>query len=280
MYNLLVQHMPWEGGTGTVSLDRLFEYTDDVLKDQFKKGDTVLFDKLKRIACLFMQEGRQNELARVGEITRIRSTASHVLIDYFFDLNIDPIPNQVIFANKADFDIQYDFEFNRTHWALKDMDLFRTLLRLSRPLRRKPRVFSIAENEVIQPRLVSAMMPFDVAFSSVYESIQSAAAGLRLSCRRGDEIWETPEIIQDIVNLIDRSFVVICNCTGRNANVFYEIGIAHTLEREVVLITQAEADIPFDLRHLRYIKYLDNDEGRQALEAALTERLGYLQQNL
>jgi hypothetical protein len=48
-----------------------------------------------------------------------------------------------------------------------------------------------------------------------------------------------------------RSRVVICDCTGRNPNVFYEIGIAHTLGREVILITQNPEDIPFDLRHLR-----------------------------
>ena len=99
-------------------------------------------------------------------------------------------------------------------------------------------------------------------------------------CSRADEIWENPAIIQDIVTLIDKSFVVVCDCTGRNANVFYEIGIAHTLGREVVLITQVDADIPFDLRHLRYIKYLDNDEGRHALKAALAERFRYLQENL
>ena len=116
--------------------------------------------------------------------------------------------------------------------------------------------------------------------SPVYEAIQSAATEVGLVCRRADEIWETPAIIQDIVNLIDKSFVVVCDCTGRNANVFYEIGIAHTLGREVVLITQVDADVPFDLRHLRYVKYLDNDEGRRALKAALTERFGYLQENL
>src|SRR5258708_19187115 len=94
-----------------------------------------------------------------------------------------------------------------------------------------------------------------------------------LRCRRADEIWEAPAIIQDIVNLLDRSRVVICDCTNRNPNVFYEIGIAHTLGRDVLLITQNTADIPFDLRHLRHIQYLNNAEGRQALSVALTTRL-------
>ena len=51
MYNLLVQYMPWEGGTGTVSAGRLFEHTDDTLENQFKNGDTVLFDEMMRMPC-------------------------------------------------------------------------------------------------------------------------------------------------------------------------------------------------------------------------------------
>ena len=280
MYNLLMQYRPWEGGTGTVSTDRLFEHTDKALKKQFRNGDSVLFDKMERMPCLFMQEGTEDELAHVGWITRIRPSDSEILIDYSFDPHIDPIPNKVIFGNRGSFDIRNRYEFSRTHWALKDVDLFRTLLRLSRPLRGSPTVFSIAKNEAIDRTLASVMMPFGAVFSPVYQTIQGAAAEVGLACQRADEIWETPQIIQDIVNLIDKSFVVVCDCTGRNANVFYEIGIAHTLGREVVLITQADADIPFDLRHLRYVKYLDNAEGRQKLKVALTERFRHLQNKL
>ncbi len=279
MYNLLVQYMPWEGGTGTVSAHRLFEHTDDTLKNQFKSGEKTLLDKMVQLPCLFMQEGRRDGLARVGAITRIRPSDTDIAIEYSFDPNIDPIPNKVMFANRAEFDIRNDFEFSRTHWPVKDVDLFRTLLRLSQPLRRGPNVFSIAKDETIEQTLVSVMMPFGAAFSPIYEAIQGAATEVGLLCRRADEIWETPAIIQDIVNLIDKSFIVVCDCTGRNANVFYEIGIAHTLGREVVLITQVDADVPFDLRHLRYVKYLDNEEGHRDLMVTLKGRFGYLQEN-
>jgi hypothetical protein len=47
----------------------------------------------------------------------------------------------------------------------------------------------------------------------------------------------------------------------------------HTLGREVILITQNAADIPFDLRHLRYVSYLNNAEGRVALTEALQARM-------
>jgi hypothetical protein len=80
-------------------------------------------------------------------------------------------------------------------------------------------------------------------------------------------------VIQDVVALIDRSRIVVCDCTGRNPNVFYEAGIAHTLGREVILITQNDNDIPFDLRHIRYIRYLNNAEGRDTLMKALQARI-------
>ena len=166
-----------------------------------------------------------------------------------------------------------DFEFSRSHWAVKDVDLYRVLLRINQPRRHRPTVFTLPDHERIEPALVSVMMPFDAAFTSVYDSLKATVESVGRRCRRADEIWENPAIIQDIVSLIDRSRVVVCDCTGRNPNVFYEIGIAHTLGREVILITQNEADIPFDLRHLRYVRYLNNAEGRAALSTALAARL-------
>ena len=53
----------------------------------------------------------------------------------------------------------------------------------------------------------------------------------------------------------------------------YETGIAHTLGRPVVPISQSVDDVPFDLRHHRFVKYLPNGEGLASLEGILTERL-------
>jgi hypothetical protein len=40
-----------------------------------------------------------------------------------------------------------------------------------------------------------------------------------------------------------------------------------------VLITQSADDVPFDLRHHRYITYLGNSEGLLGLQDKLTSRL-------
>jgi hypothetical protein len=120
------------------------------------------------------------------------------------------------------------------------------------------------------------MMPFDKAFDDVYVSISSAAATAGLICRRASDIWEHSAIIQDIFSLIYRSAVVVCDFTGRNPNVFYEAGIAHTLGRHLVPITQSPSDIPFDLQQHRYLHYLNNTEGRGRMCGELEKRLRFL----
>ena len=273
MFNLLMFNVDWASGRVIVPIGRMFEYTDDHIADQFRESDRPQLDRLTALPCLFCEEGTTGEVAYVGQINRARIAGTDLSLEVGFDAEVPLLQNSTIYENRAELDMPRDFEFSRNHWAVKDVDLYRFLLRNVRPRRQRPTVFQIPEHENIEPNLASAMMPFDVAFNTVYESIRQAADNVGLRCRRADDIWENAAIIQDVVALIDRSHVVVCDCTGRNPNVFYEAGIAHTLGREVILITQSEHDIPFDLRHLRYVKYLNNAEGRAALTIALQGRM-------
>lgn len=273
MFNLLMFNVDWSSGRATVPMGRMFEYTDDHITEQFRRDGDVLLDRLTSLPCLFCEEGTTDEPAYVGQINRARISGRDVVLEISFDAEVPPMQNRAIYASRTELDMPHDFEFSRNHWAVKDVDLYRFLLRNVRPRRQRPTVFQISEHESIEPTLASAMMPFDAGFAAVYDSIRQAAESAGLRCRRADDIWENAAIIQDVVALIDRSRVVICDCTGRNPNVFYEAGIAHTLGREVILITQNEHDIPFDLRHLRYVRYLNNAEGRAALAEALQARM-------
>lgn len=256
-----------------MDLGRMFEYTDEAVANRFRPERDILLNDLIRLPCLFMEEGTADAIARVGYINEARIVGREVVIDYGFDQTIPSLLNSTIHANKRDFGMPVDFEFSRGHWAVKDVDLFRTLLRVARPQRQRPRVFTLPEHESIDNRLVSVMMPFDAGFTTVYDSLREMAGRLHLRCRRADDIWEDASVIQDVVSLIDRSRFVICDCTNRNPNVFYEIGIAHTLGREVILITQNASDVPFDLTHLRFVRYLNNAEGRAALCETLARRI-------
>jgi nucleoside 2-deoxyribosyltransferase len=76
-----------------------------------------------------------------------------------------------------------------------------------------------------------------------------------LKCERADDFFGTDRIMQSIRENINRARLIVAEITGRRANVLYELGIAHTLEKPVIMITQSKNDIPFDLIHLRYIVY-------------------------
>ena len=116
------------------------------------------------------------------------------------------------------------------------------------------------------------MMPFNLAFDNVYSAISKAANEAGFKCKRADDIWNHSTVIQDVFSLIFQSYIVVCDFSGKNPNVFYEAGIAHTLGKHVVPITQSEQDIPFDLQHHRYAKYLNNGEGLETLRQELYTR--------
>lgn len=138
-----------------------------------------------------------------------------------------------------------------------------------------PSVFQ-APSGGLDASLVAVMMPFDPGLKPVFEAIKSAAVERKLKCQRVDDIWVDSTVIQDIFSLIFQSYIVVCDFTGRNPNVFYECGIAHTLGKHVIPIAQHETDIPFDLRHHRYLRYLNNSEGLELLRKGLSERLATL----
>jgi hypothetical protein len=272
VFNLIVRHFERDAEHGEISADRLFEHTDAPLVAQFKNGDAPDYAKLSGLPCLFMTEGIGDEECRVGQVANVRRVGRDITFDFTLARDIPPLTNTVIYDGRRKLGMD-DWEFSRNHWAVKNVDLFRFLVGVIQPRRSAPAVFTISENEKVDVRQLSVMMPFAANFNDVYAAIKQAADDMGFICQRVDDIWENHSIIQDVVALIDRSRIVICDCSTRNANVFYEAGIAHTLGREVILLTQSADDIPFDLRHLRYISYLNNGEGRQALIARIKDRI-------
>ncbi len=146
---------------------------------------------------------------------------------------------------------------------------------LGRKIIFSPNIFSIP-NESIDTNLVSVMMPFQSKLQGVYKTISEASNEAGYSCIRVDDIWESSTVIQDVFSLIFRSFIVVCDFTDKNPNVFYEAGIAHTLGKHVIPITQSDNDVPFDLKHHRYAKYLNNSEGLEKLKEELISRFNTL----
>lgn len=273
MFNLIVSGGGWQPHRDAFGSGRVLEYTDAAVVQRFMPNKVLDINAVSKLPTLLMSEtqGSGNQVAHVATITQLQLAGTDYQIEYATDSAIRPIPNASLTRMARELGIE-DFEFSRTHWAIKDADLYKVLLRnLSSDLP-TPKVFQLSP-EPASDRMVSAMMPFSPGFDGVYAALGAAAAAVGKKCKRADDIWNHEAIIQDVVSLICKSSVVICDLTGKNANVFYEAGIAHCLGKNVILITQSADDVPFDLRHLRYIQYLNNGEGLQNLTTKVAERL-------
>lgn len=101
-----------------------------------------------------------------------------------------------------------------------------------------------------------ALMPFQDSFFRLYEDgILPAANAAGLRCKHAGEIFDNREIIEDVWESICTARLIVADVTGRNPNVFYELGICHTLGKEVIVLTQNRDDVPFDIRHRRFLDY-------------------------
>jgi nucleoside 2-deoxyribosyltransferase len=120
------------------------------------------------------------------------------------------------------------------------------------------------------------VMPFnDPDLEVVYEYFVKPTIEERceLYCERGDDVFGSNAIMDDILHSIQQADIIVADLTRKNANVFYEIGICHTLKKSVLLLAQSIEEVPFDLRHRRVLLYEYSPKGCKILEGKLKENL-------
>lgn len=118
---------------------------------------------------------------------------------------------------------------------------------------------------------VFVLMPFSPEMKAVYENhIKKVVTGTGLQIERADDFYKGGIIMGHIWSAIWSARIIVADCTKRNPNVLYEIGLAHAIGKNTILITQSLKDIPFDLQHLRVIEYKYTPPGMQEFEKALT----------
>ena len=118
---------------------------------------------------------------------------------------------------------------------------------------------------------VFVIMPFLKELKPIYDDhIRNAVRNANLTVARGDDFFTAKSVMSDIWSAMNACRLVIAECTGRNPNVFYEMGMAHTLGKPVILISQTREDIPFDIQHIRYLIYEFTPRGMSEFEKNLT----------
>ena len=100
------------------------------------------------------------------------------------------------------------------------------------------------------------IMPFAPDFDEIYNLfIATTLASAGFEVFRADTILSQRNILEDVVTSIAESDLIVADLTGSNANVYYELGLAHALGKRVLLLTQSIDELPFDLRSYRVISY-------------------------
>ncbi len=131
----------------------------------------------------------------------------------------------------------------------------------------------------VDSRLVFVLMPFEERLTRIYLEFIKPTVELpqfHMICKRADDIKSNRVIIQDIWKSLCEARLVIADISGLNPNVMYELGVAHTLGKETILVYQrsdSEIKFPFDLAHIRRIEYEDSATGGKQLERDLKETI-------
>jgi hypothetical protein len=111
------------------------------------------------------------------------------------------------------------------------------------------------------------LMPNTDELQPVYnEAIKPTIETQELDIKRADDFESSDDRMRAIWSCIVQAKVVIADCTGQNPNVFYELGIAHTLGKQVILLTQNIDDLPAAVRGKRAMIYKNTPEGREILQ--------------
>ncbi len=93
----------------------------------------------------------------------------------------------------------------------------------------------------------------------------------KIFCYRVDEDRLPDRIDNKIYSYLLRAAFVIAEVGTCNPNVFYELGLAHMLEKDCIILTnKSVSEIPFDIGRIRAEKYDNDDQLRDILKKSIS----------
>lgn len=111
------------------------------------------------------------------------------------------------------------------------------------------------KKEEIDNKLIFVLTPFNEKYNTQYTVIKEVVEEFGFKCMRGDEDNLPSHILSYIITHIKKSKLIIANLSGRNPNVLYELGIAHSLGKPVIMISESIDQIPFDVSDTRILTF-------------------------
>lgn len=136
------------------------------------------------------------------------------------------------------------------------------------------------DDYIIDQNLIFYLSSFSSEYASIHATCKTVCDKVSMNLIRADDIFTTGDVFTQIVKYIVRATLIIVNIDGKNPNVFYELGIAHALGKNVILISKRDNDIPFDIRQNRIILYSNVEELEEVLPKAICQHKELMQVQL
>jgi hypothetical protein len=133
-------------------------------------------------------------------------------------------------------------------------------------------------SELYKP-YVFVLMPFEAKYKNIYFlGIKPIIQKMNMECQRSDEIIHDDNILQIIYSCIKKADIIISVLSGNNANVFFETGYCHALNKKIIHLRDKSETIPFDLFQINHILYDPDD--LSILQRRIEERIEHYFLNL
>ena len=129
MFNLFISGNPdcWDLTPYECDKTRFLEMTEGNIQEQFRSLSLESLKKLKTLPCIFAIENEEKP-SRIGYIQDLKVRSKHILVEYKFDPILPVLPPGTLDKLSKFLDLD-KFERHRTHWAIKDSDLFEVLIK-------------------------------------------------------------------------------------------------------------------------------------------------------
>ncbi len=147
----------------------------------------------------------------------------------------------------------------------------------------QPGVFVVSPSKVkisdytvaTQKPLCFVLMQYSSPYNELYTKIiKPVCSGeFELNVVRADEIYGPGQIVEDILKSIKEAKIVIAEVSPNNANVYYELGYANALNKNVILIADKNTELPFDIRNTRTLFYENTIDGTDRVKDGLISHL-------
>lgn len=129
----------------------------------------------------------------------------------------------------------------------------------------------------ISENVVFVMMPISDADHFLEDSlgaIKRAAAKNGLQAVRVDEIEHSGKITEVVLAKLRTCRFLVCDVTNERPNVYYELGYAHGLEKDVILVARLGTSVHFDVKDYNVIFYKSFADLEARVDRRIADAIG------